>query len=73
MERFTVNEIVRNINPDFGLEQILYSVTYADNLQTFEQSLEQIETMLREMHARFTSEMRSSDKIRAVFFHSDFL
>ena len=72
MERFIVNEIVRNNNPDFGLEQILYSVTYPDNFQTFQESLEQIETMLREMHTRFTSDMRRSDKIRAVFFHSDF-
>jgi len=72
MERFDINEIVRNNNPDFELEKILYSVSYPDNFQTFEQSLEQIETMLRVLHLRFTSDMRSSDKIRVAFFHSGF-
>ena len=73
MENFTVNEISRNINPIFGLEQILYKITYPDNPQTFEDALEQVEDMLRELAVRFTSDMRIRDKIRVVFNHADFM
>ena len=69
---FSVNQIASNINPDFGLEQKLFSIEYPDNLQTFDEASNEIERMLREVHMVFTSTMQNRDKIRAVFFHKDF-
>ena len=36
-----------NNNPDFGLEQIFYSLTYPDNFKTFQQSPEQIDKRMQ--------------------------
>jgi len=68
---FSVNEIARNVNPDFNMEQMLYSIEFQDIFQTFEEALTQVENMLSEIHTTFTSKMTNRDKIRVVFFHSD--
>ena len=35
---FSVNQLARNNNPEFGLDAMLYSIEYPDNLQTFEEA-----------------------------------
>ena len=69
---FSVNQLARNNNPEFGLDAMLYSIEYPDNLQTFEEAQDEIQRMLTEIHMIFTSTMRKSDKIRVAFFHTDF-
>jgi hypothetical protein len=69
---FRIDQLARTNNPEFGLDSMLYSIEYPDNLQTFYEAQDEIQRMLSEIHMTLTSTMRSSDKIRVVFFHKDF-
>ena len=69
---FRIDQLARTNNPEFGLDSMLYSIEYPENLQTFYEAQDEIQRMLSEIHMTLTSTMRSSDKIRVVFFHKDF-
>ena len=69
-ENFSITENVRNINPDFGLEQILYSISFRDIPRTFEQASNELNQMFDHISKEFTRSMNSKDKIRIAFFHN---
>ena len=71
MEAFEIVEISRNLNPEFGLEQILYSIGFPDSQRTFAESHNDLNKMFDEIVKKFSEKMGSKDKIRIVFFHQD--
>jgi hypothetical protein len=66
---FSIQEIGRDNNSYFNLEQILYTINFGDIFRSFENAINDLFDMFKKLVITFSAKMKTQDKIRIIFFH----
>ncbi len=69
-KRYNVEKITRNESKKFDCEQTSYKISFPAMFDTFEQSLNQLIDIFKDLHVEFVESLKPNEAIRIVFSHS---
>ena len=71
-KKYNVEKIIRNESKKFDCEQTSYKISFPSMFDTFEESMNELIAIFKDLHVEFVEPLKPNEVIRIVFSHSSF-